>query len=148
MKFNKLCKTMTLKDYLIAALCLALLYLIMNKLLNYLNNRENFQDTNTAVPEGNDINMALFYADWCPHCQKVKPLWRKLTKKMNNKEVNGKTVHIIMVHCPDKEEVCKANDISVYPTIKCISKNKSQEYDGERTLNGLTDFINEFASSL
>ena len=73
MKISKLCAKMSVKDYLLMGLLLALVYLIMNYVLNNLSKRENFQN-NDVAPTGNDINMVLFYADWCPHCQKIKPL--------------------------------------------------------------------------
>ena len=72
------------------------------------------------------------------------PKYSNLTNALLRKISNEK----LKFHCPDEEKVCKANDISGYPTIKCISKNKSQEYSGERTLDDLASFVNEFASSL
>ena len=148
MKFNKLCKKMTLENIFYIVLLIILSFFVVRKLLDCIKNREEFSDSNTAVPEGNDINMVLFYAEWCPHCQKIKPLWNKLTNKMNGKEVNNRKVNIVMVHCPDEEEVCSANKISGYPTIKCISNKKSKEFEGTRTLEGLTNFIKDFVSSL
>ena len=29
--------------------------------------------------------MVLYYADWCGHCQTMKPEWQKVVNKMKNK---------------------------------------------------------------
>lgn len=147
MKISKLCAKMSVKDYLLMGLLLAVVYLIMNYVLTNLSKRENFQN-NDVAPTGNDINMVLFYADWCPHCQKIKPLWNRFTNSMDGESVNGRTVHVMKVHCPDSESVCKANDISGYPTIKCMSNNHTEEFSGERTLSGLRSFVNNFVNAL
>ena len=144
MKLSKLCSKMSARDYLLMGLLLVLGYFFVNKVLS---KKENFENNNVS-PTGNDINMVLFYADWCPHCQKIKPLWNRFTDSMNGDSVNGRNINVMKVHCPDNEAVCKVNDVSGYPTIKCMSSDHTEEYNGERTLESLREFVNRFVNSL
>ena len=34
---------------------------------------------------GNKINVILFKADWCGHCIKFKPNWKKISETYSNK---------------------------------------------------------------
>ena len=65
-----------------------------------------------AMSDGNII--VLYHADWCGYCQRFKPVWEELKKKLNNGrnpmchigEVESANMH----HIPDVE-------VRSYPTI-------------------------------
>lgn len=87
------------------------------------------------VSEGKTL--ALFYADWCGHCKKIKPVWDEVSKEVNEGEATG--VKMIKVNCsnPAENEAQKAvmekYNIQGYPTILVFENGKHSEYSGERT---------------
>lgn len=86
----------------------------------------------------NEIVVGMLYADWCPHCQTVKPEWETLrTMLPPNYEVikieeqdPNKTNIISRI-----EERMNGNHIENrgYPTIFKVNGNRADYYEGERT---------------
>tara|TARA_B100001093_G_C26719230_1_gene967064 strand:- start:383 stop:742 length:360 start_codon:yes stop_codon:yes gene_type:complete len=84
--------------------------------------------------KSNKATMYLFKADWCPHCKKFLPLWKELSKKYNN--IDYKT----MDSEKNKKQI-QQWEISGYPTIILKVDNKAIEYNGPRTLENISEFI-------
>jgi len=98
----------------------------------------------TAGP--NECIVALFYTEWCGHCKKFKPEFKSAMAKMNGKKsksgvANGKTVRFEMIDCDEHKDLGKEYDISGYPTVKIISNGKAEDYDGERSYDGLKEYL-------
>lgn len=80
-----------------------------------------------AMSDGNII--VLYHADWCGYCQRFKPVWEELKKKLNNGrnpmchigEVESTNMH----HLPDVE-------VTSYPTI-LFYKQKLQTSNKTKT---------------
>tara|TARA_Y100000310_G_scaffold270591_1_gene284548 strand:+ start:20 stop:436 length:417 start_codon:yes stop_codon:yes gene_type:complete len=109
---------------------------------------DSFDGGASVRPQGDDgVNVVLFYADWCPHCQKVKPVWKQFKSRMDGTTVSGKTIHVQMVHCPDNETVCRTNGVSGYPTIKCFGRDQEKEYSGEKTVRKLQQWVRRVVRS-
>ena len=94
--------------------------------------QENF-DANSSDP-----TVALFYAPWCGHCQSLKPTWNKLEQE--NPSVCQS------VDCDANPSLAKTHNIKGFPTIKFLPNGLSNpdgavEYDGERSEDGIKDFI-------
>ena len=87
----------------------------------------------------------MFWAKWCPHCTAMKPEWEKLTKKYDNKKINGTRCHIVSAeesdaHTADYKRMFPKK-IRGFPTIVLLKKGTWHEYDGPRNFNGLEAFI-------
>ena len=82
--------------------------------------------------------LRFFHADWCPHCQKVKPEWDRL-KKMYKGDVALKEVDC----SKDRPAIAKQLKVEGFPTFILSKNGKNLEYDGERTASGLEAFCNE-----
>ena len=116
----------------------------------YKSNQDSFTGSSgtpnlTAGP--NECIVALFYTEWCGHCKKFKPDFKSAMEKMNGKKsksgsAKGKTVRFEMIDCDENKELGKEYDISGYPTVKIISNGKAEDYDGERSYNGLKEYLN------
>jgi thiol-disulfide isomerase/thioredoxin len=114
--------------------------------LSYKSNREPFEGS-----EGNEPNLivasqetviALFYADWCPHCVSFKPDYKKAMSKLNGKTYKGKNLRFEMVDCDKYKSLSKKYDVSGFPTVKILNSDGSNaEYSGERTYDGLTGYF-------
>lgn len=94
-------------------------------------------------PTGSMNTFTMYYADWCPHCQAVKPEFEELIKK-GDVEVGGKKCKIQMVS-PEKEpEAVKGKDIKGFPTFLLeTADGRTFEYKGDRNTAGYLAFINE-----
>ena len=101
-------------------------------LLKYSVTKEGFQS-------GTD-KFVMYYADWCPHCQTVKPKFKEFSQK-GSIQINGKTVFLEMVEEKDKEKA-KGKPIKGYPTFLLeTSDGKFKEFEGERSPSGWESWL-------
>jgi len=94
-------------------------------------------------PGKNECVVALFYADWCPHCQHFKPHFQRAMKELNGKmNKDGKRMRLEMVDCDAHKDISKQYDVSGYPTVKILGDDGTQvEYSGDRTFEGLRKYL-------
>jgi len=80
-----------------------------------------------------------FYAPWCGHCKSMKPAWDKLNRKY------GQTKEFLVigeVDCTGKgKELCDANDVQGYPTLKYGNPQALEPYTGGRDGKSLRIFV-------
>lgn len=94
----------------------------------------NFDDV--AFDKEKDV-LVEFYAPWCGHCKQLAPIYDQLGEKYADRD----DVVIAKVDATGNElEHTKVNS---FPTIKLYKKGTNQviEYNGERTLDGLSRFL-------
>ena len=117
-----------LPRFIILLVILVVLYFFHQKYL-----KEGFEiessDLDQQVNSG--TKLVLFYADWCGHCKKIKPIWDETAE-----EVNKDDKKMIKVNCgegTDKDqEIMKKYSIDGYPTIIKFVNGKASLYQGER----------------
>ena len=132
-------------------------YLKKNNMLRFMGIKEGFESspmelnrlTEKPNPDDNTMVVLLFYVDWCPHCVSTKPEWKKL-EALNGNKINNKTVEVKAVNCEGsavEKEV--ANDVGVegYPTIKVMTKNNVEDYNGARDENSIKEHINNASNN-
>jgi len=96
---------------------------------------------NLKVLSGEKV-VALFYADWCPHCVDFKPHYKKAMSELSGKKNKGKTLRFVMVDCDKYKSLASENDVSGFPTVKIFNDDKtSDEYSGDRSYEGLTSYF-------
>ena len=94
------------------------------------------------TPSQGETVVALFYADWCPHCVAFKPDFMKAKTDMNGKKSKGKNLRLELVDCVANKSIASENDVSGFPTVKIFTDdNNSTEYSGERSYEGLTSYL-------
>ena len=132
--FFKPSKMPTLIFLLAVLLVLYLLY------INFL--KEGFESKPAELDEqiASGKKVVLFYADWCGHCKKIKPVWDEAAKEVNKDEKK-----MIKVNCGEgtKEEkaIMDKYDIDGYPTIIIFQDGKPSKYEGNRNKE---DFLGLF----
>ena len=86
------------------------------------------------------------YANWCGHCQTLKPVWAEL------KNVLSANKNITMIEIEESEmkekmgtlkNICKKDiDVNGFPTIvKICGKAPPEYYQGERSVDALRAWI-------
>merc|ERR1712060_867893 len=95
---------------------------------------KNFHDV--AMNPEKDV-LVEFYAPWCGHCKQLTPIWDKLGEKYKDHE------SIIIGKMDSTANELEDIKVQGFPTIKLIQKetNKIIDYNGERTLDGLVEFM-------
>jgi thiol-disulfide isomerase/thioredoxin len=96
--------------------------------------------------ESNSPSLVMYYADWCGHCKRAKPLLEAAKG-----EYKGK-VKIVMLNAEDPENasLLKQEDVQGFPTIRYYKsgmpeagkKSNYEEYNGERTKEDFLQFLN------
>lgn len=94
-------------------------------------------------PATGECVVALFYADWCPHCQHFKPHFQRAMKELNGKPgKDGKNMRLEMIDCDANKDISREYDVSGYPTVKILGDDGTQvEYGGDRTYEGLRKYL-------
>ena len=123
-------KPKTLKMIVICLVLLAILFFIFR-----LNKKEGFElspeDVSSELNSGNKL--ALFYADWCGHCKKLKPTWDSAAETVNKDD----DMKMVKINCgdgtPEQKEIMSKYNIDGYPTILIIKNGVATPYEGERT---------------
>ena len=85
--------------------------------------------------------LVIFYAPWCGHCKKAKP---EFTGAAEHYKENTK-VEFAAVDCTKHNAICKAHDVSGFPTFKYFHylNKEAKPYDGGRTQQDFIDFMKD-----
>lgn len=103
-------------------------------------NRENFESNSLEHNPSTEFMVVFFKMEGCGHCKNFAPTWDKVSSKMNNKKVNGKTCKMVTVDSSNAE-LTRKYKVSGFPTIMKVSGNNAKEYEGDRTENDVVKFI-------
>ena len=95
--------------------------------------REGFND--------NSAKLKLFYADWCGHCTKFKPIFDGDLK--NRIKLLNIPVILEMIDCTKKNEEASKYDVTGYPTLILEVNNKIYNYEDDRESEKIIEFINK-----
>ncbi|XP_071964006.1 protein disulfide-isomerase 2-like [Antedon mediterranea] len=78
-----------------------------------------------------------FYAPWCGHCKALAPIYDELAEKFESSD------DIVIAKMDSTTNELEDVQIRSFPTLKYFLKetNEVVDYNGERTLEGLTKFI-------
>lgn len=79
-----------------------------------------------------------FYAPWCGHCKQLVPIYDKLAEAFENRD------DVVVAKIDATANELEHTKITSFPTLKMYAKgdNKVIDYNGERTLEAMTAFIN------
>ena len=86
--------------------------------------------------KNDEIIFTLYYVDWCPHCQVVKPEWKKLEKDEELKHIT-----IVKINCEENEEIVNEKSIEGFPTILLTHNGKETGYNGAREYSDFKNYL-------
>jgi len=96
------------------------------------------QNINSKIMVGGaNKTLTLIKADWCGHCKQFKHIWEELPKHIKN-------VNFKLLDSDKNEKEIKKYDILGYPSIFLEIGDKKIPYDGERTVSGISKFIEKY----
>jgi len=112
-------------------------------LLIYTNNSNNQTEPMDAPkPETPPNEIVLFYAMWCGYSRQFLPEWEKFECYAKANFPNLKVTRMLCEG--DKEAICHQKGTKGYPTvILYLANGASIQYTSERSVSGLTGFINQ-----
>jgi thiol-disulfide isomerase/thioredoxin len=117
----------------ITIILILLIALVVISLINRTS-YEGFADSSKAV--------VICKADWCGHCKKAAPEFDKLlaASPISLKDGTKATVKILDAD-KDKSELSKYQ-VRGFPTVLIVSGGQTTEYPGDRTSQGIINFLN------
>ena len=96
----------------------------------------NMESDSYPIKNESQEKLILFYADWCGHCQHMKPDWETAKNMLKVKAPN--LIIEEVEHSAPKND--KYPQIKGYPTIMFFKDGKYIEYKGDRSTNSIVDF--------
>jgi len=92
----------------------------------------NFQK---EVMKSDAVWIVEFYAPWCGHCQRLVPDYTKAAKALKG------VVKVGAVNADEHKSLGQQYGVQGFPTIKVfgLDKKKPEDYNGQRTAQGLVD---------
>lgn len=103
-------------------------------------------EDNSDFEDNSDVDSTVkvynFNTRWCGYSKQFQPTWDAFSKKNNGKN----DVEILDVKCDDKDDskaqsLCQNFDVPGYPTVIFQKGEKKINYEGERTVEAMEEFL-------
>ncbi|KAF7292446.1 Protein disulfide isomerase [Mycena chlorophos] len=86
--------------------------------------------------EAEPLILVEFFAPWCGHCKALAPQYEEAATILK-----GKNIKIANVDCVDDAELCQANGIQGYPTLRVYRYGQATDYQGPRKADGIIAYM-------
>ena len=90
----------------------------------------------------NGPSRVRFTASPAPHCKQAAPEFQKLVDASPIKLQNGSIANVTMLDADADKDKLAAYKVRGYPTILVNNGADPIEYPGERTYNGVIEYLN------
>jgi thiol-disulfide isomerase/thioredoxin len=98
---------------------------------------------NRKLRKGNML--VLYHADWCMHCQHLKPTWNEFVSKYG---IKNKNMNIASIEERNMGYLKERPQIMGYPSIVMYRNGKVKEvFTDQRTISNLNKFSNKNTKS-
>jgi len=102
---------------------------------NEKDNNEKDDNKNTKNNTNNtNKKIILYHANWCGHCKNFLPTWQQFVKE--HPEINAEDIE-----CSNEENKNKCANIEGFPTVILFKDDQQIQYNGERTIDALYNFV-------
>lgn len=125
-----------MKPSLIALLAGVIIFIVLVRMANTSEGFQSYGETNERG------TFTMYYADWCPHCQTVKPLFKDFMGTGVVK-VNGIPIKVRMVEEKEHQKGVDP-DVKGYPSfLYSDAAGRVVEFNGPRNADGFMQFLKE-----
>jgi thiol-disulfide isomerase/thioredoxin len=105
-----------------------------------------FKDVANANRRNPEIEIYLFWTDWCPHCKKAKPDWMAFQQEYNGKVINNYQIKCTDVDCSNDKDAQVQNmlaqyKVNSYPTVIALKNSEPVGFDAKISKSSLDQFI-------
>ena len=123
-------------DEIVMIIFVAIIVLIALMVTNIIPNPMPSKLMGGKALDDKKTTFTLYYVEWCPHCQVVKPEWEKLE---NDEEL--KHINIVKINCEENEEIVNEKNIEGFPTILLTHNGKETGYNGGREYADFKNYL-------
>jgi hypothetical protein len=88
------------------------------------------------------VSVVICKAEWCGHCKSAAPEFKKLVDASPIRLSNGKQANVTMLDADADKGALSAYKVRGYPTILINNGANPMEYPGERTYEGVVEYLN------
>ena len=104
---------------------------------------ENVKGYASSIQQPNEYHAVAYLADWCGHCQRFKPEWKKVIEELKGKR-NMYNGYLTTACDKTMEELPFDVKPSGFPTISLYKGSKHvEDFKSERTRDNVLKFINK-----
>lgn len=128
---QKMCTSRTCVLFFILLL-LFLLYVTFLKKEGFESSCENFEKD---IKE--DKKLVLFYADWCGHCNKLKPIWDEASGSVDNKMIKLN----VGDGTPEQKTIMEKYNIKGFPTIIMFENGENKGQFDKRDKDSFLEYF-------
>ncbi len=90
---------------------------------------------------------AMFFAEWCGHCKRAKPEFKKLMDSYNGKV----KVMLIDAEAAENKDLVQSQNVKGFPTIRYYPNgfsSKPVEYEGGRDFKSFMNYLNSLQGTM
>jgi len=93
-------------------------------------------DNFNAVVTPEPLILVEFFAPWCGHCKALAPHYEEAATALKDKNIK-----LAKVNCVDEADLCQANGIEGYPTLRVYRNGEDSDYTGPRKADGIISYM-------
>lgn len=93
--------------------------------------------------EGGGANLLLFHADWCGHCQTLKPEWERLKGMVSGFALALNELEHTTLAFIGRKDLAPYCNVAGYPTLMMFKGQGRSQYAGPRTAEAIRDWLLE-----
>ena len=105
----------------------------VNDLFQFVQNQNEINQNNN-IKVKNNKKIVLYHAEWCGHCKHFLPIWKQFVKQYP--EITTEDIE-----CSNDANKNKCANIEGFPTVILFKDGQQTQYNGERTIDGLYNFV-------
>jgi len=97
----------------------------------HVNSEKDLKKFNKVVSKGK--MMVVFVANWCGHCQHLKPVWKQMERTVKKTKCISRGI-VAMIYSDYKDKVKVSSNCNGYPTIRLYKNGKNLgDWNGDWT---------------
>nr|BAH80467.1 putative protein disulfide isomerase [Lentinula edodes] len=90
----------------------------------------------SAKVDNEPLILVEFFAPWCGHCKALAPHYEEAATALKDKDIK-----LAKVDCVDQADLCQANGIQGYPTLRVYKNGTPSDYQGPRKADGIISYM-------